>query len=93
MSKEMSIIALGVWVIVLPYLGIYRSWLVVLMVITGLALMGIGFLLRGEKLADEHHNGHASHKHSRRSHLPFEESAATVEQDYSEDRPHIGSLN
>jgi len=51
MSKETAVIVLGLWVVVLPYLGIYRSWLSILMVLTGIALMLIGFLLRGESLA------------------------------------------
>ena len=51
MSKETTIIVLGLWVVVLPYLGIYRSWLAALMVLTGLALMLVGFLLRGETLS------------------------------------------
>jgi hypothetical protein len=51
MSKETSVIVLGLWVLIMPYLGIYRSWLSVLMVLTGLGLMALGFLLRGEALA------------------------------------------
>ena len=43
MSKQMSVIALGLWVVVMPYLGIYRSWLTVCMVLSGVALMVIGF--------------------------------------------------
>ena len=94
MSKEMAVIALGVWVIIMPYLGIYRSWLVVLMVLTGIALMVLGFLLRGETIAREHHGDHPkSPRRKRSSHLPFEEKAATVEQDYSEGHSTIGSLN
>jgi hypothetical protein len=92
MSKEMAIIALGVWVVIMPYLGIYRSWLTVLMVVTGLGLVVLGFLLRGEKLTDEHH-GRATPKNNRRLHMPFEESAAVVEQDHTKNSPHVGSLN
>ena len=51
MSKETSVIVVGLWVLVMPYLGIYRSWLTVLMVLTGLGLILLGFLLRGEKIA------------------------------------------
>ena len=95
MSKEMAVIALGVWVVIMPYLGIYRSWLTVLMVLTGIALMVLGFLLRGETIAREHHGDSVKPlRRARKPHLPFEEKTATVEQDYStEGHPTIGSLN
>ena len=83
MSKEMGIIALGVWVIIMPYLGIYRSWLTVLMVLTGLALIGLGFLLRGEAIAEEQHSHPKHPRRPRKSHVTFEESAPVVEHDYS----------
>jgi len=86
MSKEMLVIALGAWVIVLPYLGVYRSWLTVLLVLTGIALMVVGFLLRGEIIAHQHHGGpKAKPGHGRRSSIPFEENTAVVEHDYSHD--------
>ncbi len=94
MSKEMSIIALGVWVIIMPYLGIYRSWLTVLMVLTGVVLMVLGFLLRGETITRENHNSPKSPRRPRKQHMPFEESAPVVSHDYStEDHTTIGSLN
>ena len=90
----MSIIALGVWVIIMPYLGIYRSWLTILMVLTGIALMVLGFLLRGETIAREHHNAPKHPRRPRKSHVTFEESAPVVEHDYSvDDHSTIGSLN
>jgi hypothetical protein len=95
MSKEMAVIALGVWVVVMPYLGIYRSWLTVLMVLTGVALMIIGFLLRGEVIAKEHKNGHGQKRspaRNRKSHMPFEENTVTVEQDYSSGDSSVPSL-
>jgi hypothetical protein len=84
MSKEMAIVALGVWVVVMPYLGIYRSWLTVFMVLTGIALMVLGFLLRGEVITKEHKAHRATPKHGSKDRMPFEESTAMVEQDYSE---------
>ena len=51
MSKEVAIIALGVWVIIIPYLGVPMSWRTVLLVLTGIAVMVLGFLLRSETLA------------------------------------------
>ncbi len=84
MSKEMAIVALGVWVVVLPYLGIYRSWLTILMVLTGIALMVLGFLLRGETIAKEHKAHRDTPKPGSRARMPFEEnSTVAVEQDYT----------
>ncbi len=59
MSKEMTVIALGVLVVVTPYLGIPGSWKTVVLVVSGLALAGVGFLLRGEALARSAGHGHA----------------------------------
>lgn len=50
MSKEMTVLVLGFWVLVLPYLGIPGSWRTVFLVVTGLALVTLGFLMRGEKI-------------------------------------------
>jgi hypothetical protein len=83
MSKEMAIVALGVWVVVMPYLGIYRSWLTIFMVVTGIALMALGFLLRGEVIAKEHKAHRATGKPGSKERMPFEENAAVVEQDHS----------
>jgi VIT1/CCC1 family predicted Fe2+/Mn2+ transporter len=51
MSKEMTVIALGALVAVTPYLGIPGSWKTALLALAGLALAGLGFLLRGESIA------------------------------------------
>lgn len=51
MSKEMTVIALGVLVVITPYLGVPGSWKTVILVLAGLAIAGAGFLLRGESLA------------------------------------------
>lgn len=51
MSKEMTVIALGVLVVVTPYLGIPGSWKTAVFALAGLSLAGVGFLLRGEALA------------------------------------------
>lgn len=83
MSKEMAVVALGLWVVVLPYLGIYRSWLTVLMVLTGIALMVLGFLLRGEVVAKEHKAHRATPKRGSRARMPFEENSTVVESDHS----------
>lgn len=51
MSKEMSIIALGIWVVIIPYLGVPSSWRTVLLVLTGIGIAVIGFLIRSEALS------------------------------------------
>jgi hypothetical protein len=58
MSKEMTVIALGVLVVITPYLGIPGSWKTIVLVLTGVALAGMGFLLRGEALARGAGHGH-----------------------------------
>ena len=51
MSKEMGVILVGVWLLVLPYLGIPGTWRTTLLIVTGLSAMLLGFLLRGEALS------------------------------------------
>ena len=55
MSKEMSLIVLGIVVAVVPYLGIPGSWKTALLVLCGLGIALIGFLLRGETLSHPDH--------------------------------------
>ncbi len=50
MSKEMAIIILGLMVFIAPYLGVPSVWRVALITLLGLAIMIVGFLLRGEVL-------------------------------------------
>lgn len=51
MSKEMSLIALGVWVIIVPYLGVPGTWRTAILVLTGIAIAVIGFIVRNEALS------------------------------------------
>lgn len=51
MSKEMTVIALGLFVVVVPYLGIPGDWRVALLVLSGFGITVTGFLLRGEALS------------------------------------------
>ena len=66
MSKEMTVIVLGLFVIVVPYLGIPGDWRTVLLVLSGAGLAVTGFLLRGEVLARGERKPH--------EHNPFVES-------------------
>jgi hypothetical protein len=51
MSKEILVIALGVWVAVVPYLGVPGSWRTAILILSGIALMVLGFFLRSETLS------------------------------------------
>jgi hypothetical protein len=52
MSKEMMVIALGLWIIVVrTLLGVPGHWQTFLFIVTGVALAVLGFLLRGEALS------------------------------------------
>lgn len=51
MSKEMSVILLGVAVVIVPYLGVPASWRTLLLLLAGLALIVIGFMLRSQGTA------------------------------------------
>jgi hypothetical protein len=51
MSKEMLVIALGVWIILVrTFLGVPGEWQTLIFIATGVVLVIIGFLLRGEAL-------------------------------------------
>jgi hypothetical protein len=86
MSKEMTIIVLGVWTIILPYLGIPSGWRTTLVILTGIGFVVLGFLLRGETLSRGHKG---SSRHS------YVENAASITHDYSDDthKEGITSLN
>jgi hypothetical protein len=51
MSKEMTVVALGVWVIIIPYVGVPGSWRTTILILTGLAVILVGFLLRSQALS------------------------------------------
>lgn len=88
MSKETAVIALGIWAILLPYLGVPRAWLTILLVLTGLGLVILGFLLRAEILS----RGVRRHTHNHFvEHVPHGgESAPEVSHERKE---RINSLN
>lgn len=86
MSKEMGIIVLGVWIIVLPYLGIPGYMRTTLLVLSGIAIVSIGFFLRSEVL---------SRGQTRVSHRNFVENAdtSTPDPNIHERKEGITSLN
>ena len=46
MSKEMTLIVLGILTAVLPFLGFPEAWRTVFFVLFGASVAGIGFLMR-----------------------------------------------
>jgi VIT1/CCC1 family predicted Fe2+/Mn2+ transporter len=87
MSKELSVILLGVAVVILPYLGVPSGLRTMLLVLAGLTLVVIGFLLRAQGTA---RMGKNSPYH------PFVESdTAKIVHDYSHEshKEGITSLN
>ncbi len=84
-------LVLGLWVCLVPYLGVPGSWRTVLLVLSGAAIAIIGFLLRGEAMA----KGPTAHtlrgSHSNRS---FVEHIPEIVE-YAPDERHdgINSLN
>jgi len=52
MSKIKIILILGIWVAILPYLGFPYSFKNILFSITGLAFVGIGYLLYKEQIIE-----------------------------------------
>lgn len=48
MSKETAIILLGIWIVVVPQLGVPMPWRTVLLTVSGLLLIVIGLYLRAE---------------------------------------------
>ncbi len=58
MSKEMTVIVLGLLVAVTPFLGIPGSWKTAVFVLAGLGMAIVGFLLRGEALARGNTHNH-----------------------------------
>ena len=80
MSKEMGVIALGLFVAVVPYLGIPGSWKTIIFVVAGLLVAFIGFLMRGETLSQSSTRMRKAPRARSNESRPFVESAA-VESD------------
>ena len=54
MSKEMSLILLGIGIAILPHLGFPSDMKGVLLAVFGITVASIGFLLRGKTLSRGH---------------------------------------
>jgi hypothetical protein len=66
----MAVVALGIWVIILPHLGVPHSWAVIITTITGLAIISTGLYARAKTLTGAARRG---------SHHPFVENAAVTD--------------
>ncbi len=51
MSKRLSLLFIGIFTIVLPFLGFPTSWKMFFTVIVGMILVAISFVMRKEELA------------------------------------------
>jgi hypothetical protein len=76
MSKELSVILLGVAVIVVAYSGFPAPWRMLLLLLIGLAIIIIGFLLRAPSSAA--HAGKSSPYHPFVENLPAGQAGDTT---------------
>ncbi len=90
MSKETSVIVLGLWVLVMPYLGIPRTWLTALMILTAVLLVVIGFLMRAETLSRG--TRATGRHHTFVEHMP-EEEHGNSHSEHHERKERLSSLN
>lgn len=68
MSKEMTVIALGIWVLILPHLGVPGSWHTAINTATGILIICTGLYWRATML---------SRGMRRSSHHPFVENTGS----------------
>jgi hypothetical protein len=53
MSKQTSVLILGIFVAILPFLGFPQSWRIVMFVIAGICIAILAFMLRADHLRRE----------------------------------------
>ncbi len=90
MSKEMTVIALGVWILAVPYLGNPGSWRTTILIFSGLAIALLGFVLRAESLV---RSGKRSVHHPFVENMPEEREMPWHPQHKRYDQEGINSLN
>ena len=84
MSKEVTAIGLGVWLIILPYLGVPAAWRMWLVVLTGVFLLLWGLYMRARGI---------SRGVRREGHHTFVESNTAPVSDSHEHQGGISSFN
>lgn len=95
MQKEMTVVVLGIWLIVLPFLGIPHSsgFFSLLLVLTGLGVLIVGLLLRSEVISrGRRHLEHSSYVENVPHHHAAD-SARVVHDFTDEGKEGINSLN
>ena len=80
MSKETTVILLGALVVIVPYLGVPSSWRTLALIVIGIALMIVGFMLRGKSQATP-------------GSYPFAERDTHATDTHSHDQERVTSLN
>ena len=78
MSKEVGIIVLGLWLVVLPFLGFPGSWRMVFIFLSGLGIASLGFFLRAEALSRGKGRHDAPFTQNGASRVPHEGEQAKV---------------
>jgi hypothetical protein len=82
MSKELAVILLGAWVILLTQLGIPGTWRTTLLIITGVVIAVVGLYLRAEALS----------RQKRTARHTYVENGGPTHEEH-ERKEGIGSLN
>ena len=81
MSKQRWIILIGIWLIVLPFLGFTSVWKTGLLIATGVVLLSVAFRLRPDPIID---TGDYANSSVARESPPFvEHKAGDINNDHS----------
>lgn len=104
MTKDLIIVALGVWVTLVPFLGFPSRWDTILLVVSGLLIVTLMFMLRRDfvryvaRLKRRHHeqddNPFVEHIPTTSTPLPETQKIATADEENhvlrsDEENPHV----
>jgi arginine exporter protein ArgO len=53
MKRDYTLLFIGIWIMILPFLGFPTSWKKVLLIVTGLFVVFIGYMVWRERLNKE----------------------------------------
>lgn len=89
MSRDMTLIAVGLLVIVIPYTGFPSAWRTLFLVVCGAIVAIIGFLMRGQTLSNKPQKKPEQHASFQESVRPAQEPSypQTPAQPMSDIRP------
>ena len=51
MRKERTLFIIGIWVAILPYLGVFDSWRKIILIVTGIGIIYLAYLFNTEARA------------------------------------------